>query len=197
MTEDLFGQVAWFAPVCKRELDSFFEQNRYDAWEHPGRSLGVAYRASGLFAYVFYYPEDRPRYAVMVAVGVVAREGVSSQLDGTHLSAVSNEQLDHVSLTFSDEAELAAACAYLRGFLGRCPNWRDRDLVTSVAGALAIERDRDYSDRETSRQLELARKAFADQRWQEALDSYVVAGTERLIDADQKRLSIARRNLRG
>jgi hypothetical protein len=154
----------------------------------------VEYVRGDVVLIVEYWPEDLPPRPLNVALGINYADGRQAfALD--ELAPVDCEGAGFTSGRFSDDIELEHLLVSLRDFdlvKRATPYWRDKDRLVQAVHRLALVREEEHQGAVARRQLDAARKAFAEGRYPDAIDRFVMVGGE-LSPADRQRLKIARR----
>ncbi|MGQ0824715.1 MAG: hypothetical protein ACT4OX_06780 [Actinomycetota bacterium] len=192
-------EIPWFATVCREQLEPRFATRGFV--ELPAASeTTIAFARDEVTVRLSYWPEDAPRYLLMVGPAILER-GVGGSvvgIKGTHLSAVVPELERIASRPFSTPQELAEQCNRVADAIFDVQVWDrliDRDAIQAAVDAFIEEQVAERDATETKALLARARTAFARSDWREAIDAYVIAGPEELQASDQKRLEIARSRL--
>lgn len=156
----------------------------------------VTYRRGDTLVSFEFSLQDLPSAWVSVTVGFVAVDAASHRVAVWRILAEEEPARGYAGWRFHDQASLDQV-------LGRIvvevlqvhgPQlWESKDRIAEAEAAQAAEAGaRCAEDRQRVRLL-LARRAYDDERFQEAADAFVLAGEASLSAADRRRLYVARR----
>lgn len=159
----------------------------------------VTYRRDRTLLSFAHFVEDQPSPWVAIDVGLTEADGVRRMAGLWRAMADDDPARAYTTWRFEDRAALRTV---LERFASEVMPlaWKVLDSERALENLLAVQSDESETHYlEDRRRVDLlhARRSFDEERWQEAIDTYVLLGAEALTAADRRRLHEARSHLRG
>ncbi len=155
----------------------------------------VTYENDALLVSIAHMPEDAPG---RVYIDLGRRVDASDRLVGLwRLLPKSSPALRYTAWTFSDDAELAEVLRKVEAEVlpVALQLVEAEDLEAQIAQQDDEAESRYLEDRRMA-DLEMARRAFTEERWQDAVDRWVLLEDDALSARDRRQLFEARKRLR-
>lgn len=189
--------VPYFAEAIESVLGPRLADHGFTLYEETPTE--VTYRREWVFASFSHWPEDRPSPPVMVGVGLLGTDG-SRRGTGLRRALTGDGPARwYETCRFRDRTSLLDV---LERFVTEvvpvaCEVWDSPARIATLLAECAHEAEsRNLEDRRRQDLLR-ARRAYDGDRFQEAIDRYVLMGPESLSAGDRRRLFVARKHVPG
>lgn len=186
---------AFFRGAVRRVIGGWLQDEGFS--EVADSDTRVTFRRGGVAISVAYWVEDMPAPSVAVDLGFAGDDGAYRMVGLWRALGDEDPTRLHTQWSFSDEESLIALLCRMVDVLGR----RMLDICDSEGTLRDLwvcqteEAEAEYLMEEHEARLRLARNAFDQGHFGDAIDGFVLAGLDRLSAADRRRVSVARKGL--